>query len=714
MHIRYRIIIPVFIFFLIVGTIFALLFRFFLVRSFKNKFAQNASGTQQIILNHINQIDESALLMAATISAIPAVHLAYHMLQQMPENAGKDMRAIYTTDTRKFLRGTITPLLKNIEAGGGKGNLPRIHFHLSPATSLLRLWRKPGDHDGGEDLSAFRHSIVRVNQTHLPMAGIEAGRAGIYIRGVVSIDDKDSHLGSVECFFPITRAADILKGIKTESLSIYTLKANIALSRKDLSGRGKIVKIFPQKASWLDKAVTPSLLAKGIQKDVLNFSDFKGTYAFPLVNIMGKKCGVIVYGKDFTQDLHTFQKMVFGVMGMFAVALVILVFILLIIARSITGPIAKISTMMERLSLGERNLSFRFRIERNDEIGRMSNAFNLFINRMENLKNFKEITEEDESLEDVYNRIATLLGDTFHLSAFTLYEVNNSKNHLKPVCVEGAPEGGLWCDKDILTNANHCRAKRVSKDVSSLVNPEICPRFLGDDTVRTYCIPVIIGESSGLIAQIIFNVDKQDRIEESIERIKQYLSECAPVIGSKRLVGLLRETTTVDALTGLLNRRFLADSVDTLTAGVLRRGALMGVLMLDIDFFKQVNDTYGHESGDKVLIQVAAILKGAVRQSDVVVRYGGEEFLILLMEVSEAKTAEVAEKIRASMEAASFPVPGGVLKKTISIGTAVFPSDTDNFWKCVKFADVALYKAKESGRNRVVVYEKGMWDQEEY
>ena len=110
MRIRYRIIIPVFIFFVIVGCIFAFLFRFFLVQSFKNKFAQNALGTQQIILNHINQIDESALLMAATISAIPAVHLAYHMLQQMPENAGKDMRAIYITDTRKFLRGTITPL----------------------------------------------------------------------------------------------------------------------------------------------------------------------------------------------------------------------------------------------------------------------------------------------------------------------------------------------------------------------------------------------------------------------------------------------------------------------------------------------------------------------------------------------------------------------------------------------------------------------------
>jgi len=714
MRIRYRIIIPVFIFFLIVGTIFALLFRFFLIRSFKDKFSQNASVTQRIILNHIHQLDENALLMAATISAIPSVHIAYHMLQQMPENAGKDMLEIYTNDTRKFLRGSITPILKNIKSAGGKGNLPKIHFHLAPAVSLLRLWKKPGDRDGGDDLSAFRHSIVRVNQTHLPMAGIEAGRAGISIRGIVSIDDKDNHLGSVECFFPITRTASILKGIKIESLSIYTLRENIALSRQNLTGKEKIVRILPRKASWLDNMVTSSLLAKGLQGNVLNFSNFKGVYAFPLINIMGKKCGVIVYGKDFTQDLHSFQKMVFGVMGLFAIALAILVTILLMIERSITGPITAISTMMERLSLGEKNLGFRLRVGRNDEIGRMSNAFNLFIDRMEKLKNFKEITEGDESLEDVYNRIATLLKETFHLSAFTIYEVNNSRNHLKPVYVEGAPEGGLWCDKDILTNANHCRAKRISKDVSSLLNPEICPRFNGDNTVRTFCLPVIIGESSGLIVQIVFLVKEQARIQEIIERIRLYLAECAPVIGSKRLVGLLKETTTVDALTGLLNRRFLGDSEDTLASGILRRGSLMGVLMLDIDFFKQVNDTYGHETGDKVLIQVASILKGSVRRADVVIRYGGEEFLILLMEVSETAIKKVAEKIRKAVEAASFPVPGGVLKKTISIGTAIFPNDTDNFWKCVKYADVALYRAKETGRNRVVVFEKEMWKHEDY
>ena len=141
----------------------------------------------------------------------------------------------------------------------------------------------------------------------------------------------------------------------------------------------------------------------------------------------------------------------------------------------------------------------------------------------------------------------------------------------------------------------------------------------------------------------------------------------------------------------------------------------MAILMADMDFFKKVNDEYGHESGDSVLKALAHIMQNAVRQSDLVIRYGGEEFLILLVDCHPEKFAEqIAEKIRSKVEDHQFRIEGGNLRKTLSIGVSEFPKDTTAFWEAVKFADVALYRAKEEGRNRVIRFDSSMWDAEDY
>jgi diguanylate cyclase (GGDEF)-like protein len=137
--------------------------------------------------------------------------------------------------------------------------------------------------------------------------------------------------------------------------------------------------------------------------------------------------------------------------------------------------------------------------------------------------------------------------------------------------------------------------------------------------------------------------------------------------------------------------------------------------MLDLDYFKMVNDTYGHDAGDAVLKALSGVLKQSVRASDLLIRYGGEEFLIILLD-SEGKAADqVAENIRAAVEKMKVQVAGVSLQKTISIGLSSFPEDSETFWQAVKFADVALYQAKEQGRNRVIRFNTGMWtDKKEY
>jgi diguanylate cyclase (GGDEF)-like protein len=134
------------------------------------------------------------------------------------------------------------------------------------------------------------------------------------------------------------------------------------------------------------------------------------------------------------------------------------------------------------------------------------------------------------------------------------------------------------------------------------------------------------------------------------------------------------------------------------------------VLMLDVDFFKMVNDTYGHDIGDKVIVALAKVLKSSIREADLAIRYGGEEFVVLLSNPTDEGIMQVARKIHSAFGALSFEVgTAESLKKTLSIGIAKFPTDGDTIWKCIKYADTALYEAKNSGRNKIVEFTPEMF-----
>ena len=225
----------------------------------------------------------------------------------------------------------------------------------------------------------------------------------------------------------------------------------------------------------------------------------------------------------------------------------------------------------------------------------------------------------------------------------------------------------------------------------------------------------MIGGSVGSVVQIIFdkNTDYAG-IRGKIKEAKRFLTEASPVIEAKRLLDQLKESTLKDPLTGLYNRRFLDEFAPTFSASVKRRNSKAGILMCDIDFFKQVNDVYGHNIGDKVLKMVVGAIVKTIREADIAVRFGGEEFLIMLQDTDEQLTQEIAERIRKNVEASEIFTSGNSIKKTISIGYAIFPADSENLWQCIKYSDVAMYKAKTAGRNRVVRFEKSMWESDEY
>ncbi len=170
----------------------------------------------------------------------------------------------------------------------------------------------------------------------------------------------------------------------------------------------------------------------------------------------------------------------------------------------------------------------------------------------------------------------------------------------------------------------------------------------------------------------------------------------------------MRRTSLFDPLTGVNNRRFLEQRINEELDRSLRTHQPLSCLFLDIDYFKCINDTHGHQAGDQVLSQVAGAIKKQLRSNDVLSRYGGEEFVALLSGSDESIALEIAERIRSSIEALLIQFGGQEIAVTISIGAATFipglnatKSVADTARELINTADAALYQAKNNGRNRV-------------
>ena len=165
----------------------------------------------------------------------------------------------------------------------------------------------------------------------------------------------------------------------------------------------------------------------------------------------------------------------------------------------------------------------------------------------------------------------------------------------------------------------------------------------------------------------------------------------------------VRNRIQFDQLTGLLTKESLFLALEMELKRCHRYTVPLGVLMMDIDHFKQVNDTYGHLMGSHVLAEVGRLIARSIRGADVAARYGGEEFVAYLPEADGAGAVQVAERIRMAIESTGFALDGQTARATISVGIALFPGHGGELKALVARADRALYRAKEEGRNRVVL-----------
>jgi len=397
----------------------------------------------------------------------------------------------------------------------------------------------------------------------------------------------------------------------------------------------------------------------------------------------------------------------------------LLLFFIYWIIIAFQQPISAMVGQIDSLSAGEFDTAKKVSIKSLDEIGDLSKKFNALVERVYGMTIYKKVIEEDATLEEVYRRVGQAFEQKLGIADYSLYEVNEPKREMELVYPPLVGDAAMHCETDILSDCTQCRAVKTGHRVSSFEFDGICRSYAGPEGVGHVCIPLLSGGHTSGVVQLRFPSGARGAVldpemPQKIFNAGTYIEQSVSVIEAKRLMQTLRESATIDPLTGLYNRRFLQEHTQQLISGVLRRKSQIGLLLCDLDYFKQVNDTYGHDAGDLLLKEVAIILRSSVRESDVVIRFGGEEFLVLFFDTEAGQAQQVAEKIRLAVEKMRVNINGETLHKTISVGLSEFPGDTDGFWQAIKYADVALYQAKEQGRNRVLRFAPEMWPQGQF
>jgi diguanylate cyclase (GGDEF)-like protein len=182
-------------------------------------------------------------------------------------------------------------------------------------------------------------------------------------------------------------------------------------------------------------------------------------------------------------------------------------------------------------------------------------------------------------------------------------------------------------------------------------------------------------------------------------------------LGNLRLRETLHNQSIRDSLTELFNYRYLKEALDREIRLAIRKGHPIGILMLDVDHFREFNNAFGHEAGNLVLKEVGSLLRSRVRGADIACRYGGEEFLLILPEIVLDRLLERAEQIRLGIKELQLTFKGLPLPAvTISIGAATFPEHGRTGEVLIRAADLALFQAKAGGRDRVIEYQESEGD----
>jgi diguanylate cyclase (GGDEF)-like protein len=363
---------------------------------------------------------------------------------------------------------------------------------------------------------------------------------------------------------------------------------------------------------------------------------------------------------------------------------------MLLLARNVVPRIRRYSRFASAVASGD--LSVRVASRGSDELATLGRTLNEMVERREFVDTL-QVTDSEEVAHDLLKR---QVQRSVPGSSAVILNRNNSDDRLeaKTAVAEDSPL------KVSLSGAKprSCMAVRFARshsedpDREPLTRCEVC----GQTGCRTTCEPLLVG---GEVIGSVLLVHPDPLGEEQTAALRDSVSQAAPILANLRDLALAQFRASTDGLTALPNQRAVKDTVKRMVAQTSRALAPLSAIMLDLDHFKQINDSYGHSRGDDVLAAVGAVLADTVRASDFVGRNGGEEFIVLLPATDTDAGLAVAEKIRAAISEIRITEVDRAI--TASLGVATIPDHASDGDQLVRAADRALYLAKTNGRNRV-------------
>jgi diguanylate cyclase (GGDEF)-like protein len=391
------------------------------------------------------------------------------------------------------------------------------------------------------------------------------------------------------------------------------------------------------------------------------------------------------------------------IVGSAAAALLLGLGSVIMLIHNVVPRIRQYSRFAKLVSAGD--LSARLHPRGHDDLAQLGHALQTMVERRaatatqeDHHAEFVESMQLAETEEEAHDLLKRHVERSARGSSVVVLNRNNSADRLEAKTV--LPDESLLRDSLAAAKPRSCLAMRSARTherdpaLDKLVLCEVC----GVSPQRAICEPLLVsGEVIG--ALLVHHPEPLDADEQ--RAIKESVTQSAPVIANLRTIAIAEQRAATDALTGMPNSRAARDTLKRMVAQAARSGSPLAAVLLDLDHFKQINDTYGHGAGDDVLASVGATLASGVRESDFAGRYGGEEFLLLLPDTTAEDAAAVAEKIRALI---SQTVVSGVERPiTASLGVSSFPQHAIDGDTLVRSADRALYTSKRSGRDRVTV-----------
>ena len=342
----------------------------------------------------------------------------------------------------------------------------------------------------------------------------------------------------------------------------------------------------------------------------------------------------------------------------------------------------------------------------NEELRRHAGELEQRGREMSLLAQMGELLESCQSLDEAYAVIAGIADPLFAGDAGAVYALASSGTLAEAVAAWGSPPPA----RSVFSPTDCWALRRGRLHVVHEADLElICPHVEESFLTGLLCEPLTAQtETFGLLhLQVRSRVASRARAARLADRerlVKTLGEQMALALANIRLRGTLREQSSRDSLTGLFNHRYMEESLDREIRRAAREGYGLGLLMADLDNFKQLNDAFGHVAGDDVLRRIGSFLGAAVRGEDIACRFGGEEFVVILPKASLVDTHRRAEALREGIKAHHLDEPTGLYPTpTMSVGVAAYPEHGTSAAELILAADSAMYLAKARGRDRVVV-----------